>query len=147
MITKQQIEAARKAAPVHLGPALDSTIAAVGEAMLGAEPVDKQESERLTRIAYQLPWAEKCVRLEEENERLKAELEQVRAWVDPSVPEMTSYKDRATAAEQRVKALEVALDLVCKNAKLVDIHGNGAFHELIGPWYVEYARAALKGDA
>lgn len=34
-ITKEQIEAARKAAPVHLGPALDSTIAAVGEAMLG----------------------------------------------------------------------------------------------------------------
>lgn len=37
-VTKEMIEAARKAAPVHLGPALDSTIVRIGEAMLGAHP-------------------------------------------------------------------------------------------------------------
>lgn len=34
-------------------------------------PADQQENERLTRIAHQLPYAEECVRLEEENGRLK----------------------------------------------------------------------------
>lgn len=86
-------------------------------------PADQQENERLTRIAHQLPWAEKCVRLEEENERLKEELKGTDTHVDVMrVAFESAYQGadaRAAAAEERTKA-EVD-DIRSQLIRMVDI--------------------------
>ena len=48
---------------------------------------------------------------------------------------------RAEAAEALLKEAGNCMGIVLKNAKRVDMHGNGALSDIVGPWYMDQMRA------
>lgn len=80
---------------------------------------------------------EPLVRLSDAEARIAELIE----WEDMWKGIAEANEARAEAAEALLKEAGNCMGIVLKNAKRVDMHGNGALSDIVGPWYMDQMRA------
>ena len=71
----------------------------------------------------------------------EARIAELIEWKDMWKGIAEANEARAEAAEALLKEAGNCMGIVLKNAKRVDMHGNGALSDIVGPWYMDQMRA------